>query len=253
MNELKCFAKICDWTSFHRPSGESLGFIPTMGALHDGHLSLVKKSLKENNKTIVSIFVNPTQFNNPNDLAGYPSTIERDKNLLKQIGCDYLITPCFEEIYPDNYQFKILEESISKNLCGKVREGHFDGVLTIVMKLLNIVNADKAYFGEKDFQQYLLIKKMAEAFFIPTQIIGCETIRETDGLAMSSRNLLLSKENRHLAPQLYKTLRESSSTETAKKTLENLDFDIDYIEEKFNRRFGAVFLGKVRLIDNVEL
>lgn len=180
--------------------GQKIGFVPTMGALHEGHLSLIKKSLKETTVTLVSLFINPTQFDNPNDLKNYPQKLERDIDLLKSITQDsptlhYVLIPTSEQMYPDQYHYKVTENQLSQQLCGAHRPGHFDGVLTVVLKLLNLAGAEKAYFGEKDYQQYLLIKNMVEAFFIPTEIIPCPTIREKSGLAMSSRNLRLSKKN----------------------------------------------------------
>ncbi len=255
MNKLSIFTSVLDWQNF-RPtlaSSFSFGFVPTMGALHKGHLSLVERSLQENDKTLVSIFVNPTQFNDKNDFKNYPILIEQDIEQLKSIGCDFLLQPQFEDIYPDNFNFEVREKSLSSSLCGKSRPGHFEGMLTVVLKLLNIAQANRAYFGEKDYQQYLLIKNMAEAFFVPTQIISHQTIREPDGLALSSRNLRLGYEARKLAPFFYKVLSEAPNCQSAIENLLSRGFEIDYVEEKFGRRFGAVILNGVRLIDNVQL
>ncbi len=233
--------------------GKSLGFVPTMGALHEGHLQLVRQAKYENKYVCVSIFVNPTQFNDPKDLEKYPRTFEKDLGLLQSAGCDYIFYPEYKDMYPDQYRFKVIENEFSKILCGASRPGHFDGVLTVVMKLLNIVSPDKAYFGEKDYQQLLLIKDMTEAFFMNCQIVACPTVRETDGLAMSSRNVRLSAEQRVLAPEFYKILSTSKSDDEARKRLLTAGLKVDYVETHWNRRLGAIFLGDVRLIDNVKV
>lgn len=231
-----------------------IGFVPTMGALHKGHISLVKRSLRENDITIVSIFVNPTQFNDKNDLKNYPRTIKKDIEMLKENEVDCLFLPQYNKIYPDNYTYKVVETKISKILCGKFRPGHFDGVLTIVLKLLNIVKPDKAYFGYKDFQQYLLIKGMVKAFFMDTKIIGCPTIREIDGLAMSSRNMLLDNKSREKAAIIYKTIRNKNlSDNKVKEILEKEGFKVDYVETHWGRRFVAARVSGIRLIDNVKV
>lgn len=232
---------------------KSIGFVPTMGALHEGHLSLIRKSVSDNDITVVSIFVNPTQFNDKNDFKNYPVTFESDLAKLESEKVEYLFYPEYEEIYSDDFRYEINEKEFSKKLCGAHRPGHFTGVLTIVMKLLNIIKPTKAYFGEKDYQQYLLIKGMAEAFFLDCEIIPLPLIREKDGLAMSSRNKLLTEKERKLAPRFYHWLKSDNSIDTIKDKLEEEGFKIDYIEEIDERRFGAVHLGKVRLIDNVEI
>ncbi len=232
---------------------KSIGFVPTMGALHEGHLSLIRKSVSDNDITVVSIFVNPTQFNDKNDFENYPVTFESDLAKLESEKVEYLFYPEYKEIYSDDFRYEINEKEFSKKLCGAHRPGHFTGVLTIVMKLLNIIKPTKAYFGEKDYQQYLLIKGMAEAFFLDCEIIPLPLIREKDGLAMSSRNKLLTEKERKLAPRFYHWLKSDNSIDTIKDKLEEEGFKIDYIEEIDERRFGAVHLGKVRLIDNVEI
>ncbi|KAF0142108.1 MAG: pantothenate synthetase [Stygiobacter sp.] len=238
--------------TFHSKK-KSVGFVPTMGALHAGHESLFKKSVSENDITVASIFVNRTQFNDADDYKNYPRNIESDLQVLEKTGVDVLFLPKHEELYNDDYRYRIVENSLSKILCGSSRPGHFEGVLTIVLKLLNIVSPTKAYFGEKDYQQYLLIDGMCKALFMNVEIVSCAIIREKDGLAMSSRNLLLTHDERKIAPNFYKILRNAESTSLAKTQLERLGFQVDYIEDLYRRRFGAVFLGKVRLIDNVQI
>ena len=249
---LKDIKAMQDYRNTARTDSE-LGVVPTMGALHKGHLSLMKQSLQENDKTVVSIFLNPTQFNDPSDLNGYPKTLEQDIAQLEAAGVDVLFLPDFDQIYPDNYRYKILESEFSQTLCGASRPGHFYGVLTVVMKLLNIVGAQRAYFGEKDYQQYVLIKDMARAFFLSTDIIACPTIRESDGLAFSSRNARLTLDERKLAPQFYKVLSKDITMDSRKTLLNSQGFNVDYLEELKGRRYGAVYLGKVRLIDNVAI
>jgi pantoate--beta-alanine ligase len=236
-----------------RAKGLSLGLVPTMGALHQGHLSLVQQANSENDTCLVSLFVNPTQFDQDNDFEQYPQQIEKDLELLKSVGVRYVLLPDQEMMYPDQYRYKVREDSQSTILCGSHRPGHFDGVLTVVLKLLNLAQAEKAYFGEKDYQQLQLVRGMAEAFFIPTEIVGCPLVREEDGLAMSSRNLNLTESERQKAPLFYQILKESASVDEAKKNLSTQGFDVDYVEEHWGRRLGAVRLGQVRLIDNVEL
>jgi len=229
----------------------SVGFVPTMGALHSGHLSLIQQSLAENDNTVVSIFVNPTQFDNNNDLNNYPNLIESDVQQLQSLGVDCVLLPDFEQMYPDDYHYKVLENELSKKFCGAHRNGHFDGVLTIVMKLFNIVQPTKAYFGEKDFQQLTLIKQMVSAFFMPIEIIAGQTVRELDGLAMSSRNLNLSAEERMIAPKLYQTISSGKTLKQMTSILESYGFTVDYLEILNDRLLVAAYLGDVRLIDNV--
>lgn len=252
---MKTIKRIKNWQRLRAGAlkGKTLGFVPTMGALHDGHLSLIRRSKRENEITGASIFVNPAQFNDPSDLKNYPRTLAKDSARLKSAGTDYLLLPAYEEIYRDGYSYKVHETAISAILCGASRPGHFTGVLTVVMKLLQIADADRAYFGEKDYQQYLLIKGMAEAFFLKTRIVPCPTVREKDGLAMSSRNLLLTGKQRTQAAAFQRLLRSSATPGAAAGKLKKAGFDVDYVEEKWDRRFGAVKLGKVRLIDNVRL
>lgn len=234
-------------------AGEEIGFVPTMGALHDGHLSLLARARQQNDLVVASVFVNPAQFNDPQDLKRYPRPVAEDIKKLEGAGTDYLLLPSAGEMYPDAYAYRVTETADSSGLCGACRPGHFDGVLTVVLKLLNLVRPDRAYFGEKDYQQYRLIKGMAAAFFLDTEIVPCPTLREEDGLALSSRNLLLEPRHRQLAPALNKILRSKGSPGELKSKLAALGFKPDYVEERWGRRFAAAKLGKVRLIDNVKI
>jgi len=234
----------------------SVGLVPTMGALHQGHLSLVAAAkgadAKEGNDVVVvSIFVNPTQFNNGKDLEKYPNTLEADLLQLEAAGVDAVFLPDFEMMYPDNYQFQLTEKSLSRLYCGAHRPGHFDGVLSVVMKLFNLIKPNKAYFGEKDYQQLCLIKGMVEAFFLDVEIVSCPIIREGDGLAMSSRNLRLTPIERKIAPRFYATLIADISLVNKKEQLTSIGFDVDYLEVMDNRLLAAASLGDIRLIDNV--
>lgn len=250
------FESLKDWQKLRASSSfgfRSVGFVPTMGALHDGHLSLIKKSKAENDRTLVSIFVNPTQFDDPQDFEKYPKTLKKDLALLEKAEVDYVLLPSQKEIYADKYRFKVEEDDMSQLLCGRVRPGHFQGVLTIVLKLLNLADAHRAYFGEKDYQQYLLIKEMANSFFLKTQIVPCPTIREGDGLALSSRNQRLTRAERMKASKFPEALMTAKSSRVATTKLEEEGFKVDYVEDFVGRRFGAVRLGNVRLIDNVKV
>jgi pantoate--beta-alanine ligase len=232
------------------------GFVPTLGALHEGHLSLVRRARAENARAWASIFVNPAQFNDPRDLERYPRTIERDLEMLRAAGCDLVFLPRAEEIYRDGYRYRVTENALSQELEGAARPGHFDGVLTVVLKLLLLTRPDRAYFGEKDFQQLQLVEGLVHAFFLDTRIVRCRTVREPDGLAMSSRNRLLSPAERARAPALHRVLAESLASHRpaaeAAAALTREGFDVDYVADRDGRRLAAVRLGKVRLIDNVE-
>lgn len=234
-------------------SSTTVGFVPTMGALHQGHASLLSWSRKENDLSVLSIYVNPTQFNNPDDLEKYPSTWEKDCELARKNGVDVIFVPKYSDIYADGYRYKIQESLESKLLCGAHRPGHFDGVLTIVMKLFQLTKPTRAYFGEKDFQQLRLIQGMVESFFLDIEIVPIATLRESDGLAMSSRNLRLTEEQRNLAPRLFEKLLNGTVTDSIKFELSQLGFDVDYVEDYWNRRFVAAKIGDIRLIDNVEI
>ena len=261
-------------------TGASLGFIPTMGALHKGHISLINRAKLENDFIVVSIFVNPTQFDKKQDLLKYPRTLKKDLALLESVDCDFVFVPTVREIYNDNIAVSQFDfDGLEFEMEGKHRSGHFNGVGTIVKKLFEIVEPTKAYFGEKDFQQLQIIKKLVQTNKIPVQIIGCEIYRENDGLAMSSRNTRLTKAQRNEANFLYKTLnkaKEKFITNSINEVIKwvenefekNSILELEYFEianiktlksakrksDKSNyRAFIAAFAGDVRLIDNIAL
>ncbi|MBR5599838.1 MAG: pantoate--beta-alanine ligase [Bacteroidaceae bacterium] len=272
INELKSMLDEC------RAAGKSIGLVPTMGALHQGHASLVERSVKENDVTVVSVFVNPTQFNDKNDLKNYPRTLEADCALLEKVGATITFAPTVEEMYPteDTRQFSFAP--IDTVMEGACRPGHFNGVAQIVSKLFYAVEPDKAYFGEKDFQQLAIIREMVRQLDLKLQIVGCPIVREADGLAMSSRNTLLSAEERERALTISRAL--FASLEHAKEN--TLAATKAFVEEIINSTPGleleyyqivdgntlqeisewddsdyvvgciALFCGKIRLIDNIK-
>jgi len=251
-NQMRIIHDLTEWRQFRNqiPAAQSLGFVPTMGALHKGHLSLMERSKAENSLTIVSIFVNPTQFNRPDDLTHYPRPMDADLALLKKTGVDICILPDADAIYNDNYRYQLIENTLSQSMEGKHRPGHFTGVLTVVMKLLNLVKPTRVYFGEKDYQQFQLIHDMADAFFMEVDVRACPTIREPSGLACSSRNLRLTPKQRELADQFAKLFHQPLPLNEILTQLKALEIDVDYLEEHNGRRFAAVHIGDVRLIDN---
>jgi pantoate--beta-alanine ligase len=269
-----------DCLSALKAKDKSIGFIPTMGALHQGHLSLIKKAKEKNDIVVVSIFVNPTQFNNPSDLDGYPKTLQNDIKLLESVSCNILFSPSVEEIYAQNIRSeKFNFDGLEHQMEGKFRTGHFNGVGTVVKTLFEIIEPNKAYFGEKDFQQLLIIKKMVKKKNLSVKIKGCEIFREQDGLAMSSRNVRLSAAQREIAPLIYKILQAVSKKISSEKITEINDWvahqfnkqdllELEYFtiadektletienneSSKKHRAFIAVFAGDVRLIDNIKL
>lgn len=241
-----------------RASGRTIGFVPTMGALHEGHRSLLRRAKAANDITCVSIFINPTQFNDHKDLSTYPKSWDEDKAALEEEGADLLFFPEAAAMYPDKYAYRVTEQRLSEKYCGAYRTGHFDGVLTIVMKLLMLTCADRVYMGEKDWQQFVLVHRMAEAFFIDSDIIPCPTVREENGLAMSSRNRNLSAPQFQTASRLYEVLSSGVSVGTMKDTLAAFGFTVEYIERFSDPQLGerllaAVSLGGIRLLDNIAL
>lgn len=244
---------IPSWRQRRKTLEGSLGFVPTMGNLHEGHLSLCRRALDENDHVVVSIFINPTQFNQKSDYEKYQRTLESDRAMLEDIDVDYIFHPDADSMYPDHYEVQVKETAIANELEGHFRPGHFTGMMTVVLKLLNIIQADRAYFGEKDFQQLLLVKKMAEAFFLPVEIIGCPTIRAEDGLALSSRNARLDEELRRKSSEIHRLIGSAADDAEVISLLKKSGFKPEYVEKKWGRRLAAVWAGDVRLIDNVPL
>lgn len=230
----------------------TLGFVPTMGNLHAGHLSLYQRSKEENDRSLASIFINPTQFNCPDDFTNYPRTLSADLELLEQAGVDYCLLPTKEALYADGYRYQVQESEFAGLMEGEHRPGHFTGVLTIVMKLFNLTKPQRAYFGEKDYQQYVLIRDMTTAFFMDIDVIACPTIREASGLAFSSRNNRLTADQRLLADKFAGIFHQKKSCEALKEELHNLGIEVSYLEDYKRRRFTAVQIGDVRLIDNYD-
>jgi pantoate--beta-alanine ligase len=266
-------ARVRDW----KAAGESVGVVPTMGALHNGHLSLVHAAKAACDRVIVTLFVNPKQFNNPEDLAKYPRTEETDAALLAPEGVDVLFAPDAATVYPPGFATRVTVAHLPDVLCGAHRPGHFDGVATVVTKLLTMTGADHAFFGEKDWQQLQIIRRLVTDLNIPTQITGCPTLREQDGLAMSSRNARLSPSARQSAPALHRALdtaaratrsgqpMDEALAEARASLLKNGFSKIEYLEFRSaedlapatppfphpTRLFAAAWLGDVRLIDNI--
>lgn len=262
-----------------RRAGRRIGFVPTMGNLHEGHISLIDHARSEDCFTVASIFVNPLQFNDKNDLARYPRTLPEDQAKLSAAHCDLLFAPDVDEMYPngqDNHA-KVHVPVVSEGLCGGSRPGHFDGVSTVVTKLFNMVQPDVAFFGQKDFQQVAVIIKMVQDLNMPIEIVPVPTKRAADGLALSSRNGYLSAEEKALATGLYQTLNEiaadftagndiQKSLDNARERLDSRGFKTDYLEIRRSHDLapatlsdnsivilGAAFLGSARLIDNLQL
>jgi len=229
-----------------------VGLVTTMGNLHEGHRSLFYRSASENDVSVISCFVNPKQFNNESDFEAYPRTLSEDLAVADQTGIDYFFMPEYSALYPDDFQYKVSENSISRRLEGKHRPGHFEGMMTVVLKLLQLIKADHVYFGEKDYQQLQLVKGMAEAFFVDTEIVGCETIRNAFDLPLSSRNGRLTEEQLEVSRYFPKYFHSEKSCEEITRALEAKGFEVEYIQEHQGRRFAAVRLGDVRLIDNIE-
>ena len=283
MNVLRTKDEIGQFRKQLKEAGLSLGLVPTMGALHQGHLQLVQRACKENQSVLVSIFVNPTQFNNPSDLENYPKTLESDLAKLQDLNCPIVVfAPEISEMYGDdpsarNYDFGMLENVME----GVYRPGHFDGVATIVEALLQLILPDRVYFGEKDYQQLQIIRELVRQRQIPVTIVPCPIVREKDGLAMSSRNVLLTKRLRGEAPFLYEILKEAKNTFGTKNASEieqyareafqkHPDLKLEYfcvadaetllpigsktkeVNKKY-RAFVSAYLGGIRLIDNLAL
>lgn len=212
-----------------RKKGQSVGLVPTMGALHDGHVSLVKRSITENDVTIVSVFLNPTQFNDKKDLERYPQNLDADCELLEKCGADYVFAPTVKEMYPVPDKRRFDFPPVTSVMEGAHRPGHFNGVCQVVSRLFYITKPDAAYFGEKDWQQIAVIKQLVKSLGLKIKIVECELIREESGLAMSSRNALLTAEERDVASNIYRVLKESVSYATSHSVQETHDFVVNSI------------------------
>lgn len=277
------FKKVADlqgWLNDERAAGRSIGFAPTMGALHDGHLDLVRMAKRECDRAVVSIFVNPTQFNDPKDLEKYPRTPERDAALLIGAGCDALFMPPVEEVYPPGPDLTVQLDfaQLDQVMEGEFRPGHFKGMATVVNRLLDIVRPQRLYMGQKDFQQLTIVRDMLRQLHSPVELVMCPTVREADGLAMSSRNVRLTPEMRAAAPAIYQTLQWAKAAfesrpaaEIQSEALQRLTaagfqpeyFDIvdgvsllpveHWADSDFVVACTAAFAGEVRLIDNLVL
>lgn len=281
MEIIKTKNKLQELVGKLKNNGKTIGLVPTMGALHEGHLQLIRRCAKENDVCIVSIFVNPTQFNDKNDLAKYPRTLEADAKLLEKNNCFAIFAPEVDEVYSSeelNSTFEFNFNGLDEVMEGKFRPGHFNGVVQIVGKLFELTTPDKAYFGEKDFQQLAIIRHLVATKSYPIEIIGCPIVREESGLALSSRNALLSESEKQIATNIYKTLLKSIDYQNEKSIKETIDWVIttiynidglcvEYFEivdgktlqsiqnwDDANYIVGCitVFCGTVRLIDNIQ-
>nr|WP_308551341.1 pantoate--beta-alanine ligase [uncultured Peptostreptococcus sp.] len=278
MKVIRRIEEIVEITRKIKADGYSLGMVPTMGCLHEGHKSLIKKAVDNNDKVVVSVFVNPTQFGPDEDYDSYPRTLEADAKLCEEIGADYIFHPEPEEMYPEGYStFVVPSEKMTNILCGITRPGHFRGVCTVLTKLFNIIRPDRAYFGEKDIQQLAIVKRMVTDFNFGIDIIACPIVREDDGLAKSSRNTYLNAEERQAATVLRRSILEGKKLidsgvlikedvlKTIKSVIESeklaridyveiIDFDtfdqVDLIKDNTLIAM-AVYIGKTRLIDNM--
>ena len=277
---MEVFAKIADLQrkiAADKAAGKKIGLVPTMGALHAGHLALVKRAVEENDAVVVSVFVNPTQFNDKNDLALYPRTLDADCRLLESVDCSYVFVPSVEEIYPEEDTRVFQLGAVAEVMEGKHRPGHFNGVAQIVSKLFDIVAPDNAYFGEKDFQQIAVIRAMAAQLGYTFNIVACPIVREEDGLALSSRNTRLTGEQRRNAPKIAETLFKSRTFAETHSVQETIDFvvttlnavpemEVEYYEIVDGNTLQpvhdwndsayivgciTVYNGAVRLIDNI--
>ncbi|OWY01276.1 MULTISPECIES: pantoate--beta-alanine ligase [Thioclava] len=269
-------AELRDKVAAWKRSGMLVGVVPTMGALHDGHLSLARAARKQSDRVIVTVFVNPMQFNNASDLDKYPRDEAQDLALLETEGVDVLFAPGVDEVYPDGFSTTVSVSGITEPLEGAFRPGHFDGVATVCSKLFGMTQAGRAFFGEKDWQQLQVVQQLTRDLNMPIRIIGCPTIREEDGLAMSSRNVRLTAQERALAPRLHKVMQEAAAKirdgvpvegalNDAKAELKEAGFgELDYLELRTvdglkpaadlsqpTRMLAAIWLGDVRLIDNI--
>ncbi len=278
MKIVKSIKELKDYLFGAKKDNKRIGLVPTMGALHNGHLSLVRRCVEENDVCVVSVFVNPTQFNDKHDLETYPRTLEADCNLLETAGCDVVFAPSVEEIYPEPDTRVFDLGSVAEVMEGAKRPGHFNGVAQVVSKLFYIVEPDNAYFGEKDFQQIAVIREMVRQLGIPVVINACPIVREEDGLALSSRNTRLTPEQRQKAPLIARTLKESVAMKPNKSVKEVIEhvvntinadpvMEVEYYEIVDGNTLKSiqnwsdtdcpvgcitVYCGEVRLIDNIK-
>ncbi|MCS7065242.1 MAG: pantoate--beta-alanine ligase [Fimbriimonadales bacterium] len=279
MQILRTIREVKDWTLAERGAGRAIHFVPTMGYFHEGHLSLMRRAKADGGAVIVSLFVNPLQFGPHEDYERYPRDFERDHQMAESVGVDALFYPEVSEMYPPGFQTEVRVKQLSQPLCGRSRPGHFEGVATVVLKLFNIVTPDRAYFGEKDYQQLRIIQQMVRDLNLPIEIVPCPIVREPDGLAMSSRNAYLTPEERQAATVLYRSLQwargqvqagEQDPLRIQRGVYEILAGEplaqIDYVElvdaetlepvsriERPTLLALAVYFGKARLIDNTVL
>lgn len=252
---MQIYHSIKEWRKVRAtmPDNLSIGYVPTMGNLHNGHMSLITASKSNNDFTVVTIFVNKPQFDKIEDFNSYPRTLDADLKLLENAEIDCCIIPSDSEVYDDGYHYQIHETKRSETLEGKYRPGHFTGVLTVLMKLFNIIKPHNVYMGEKDAQQLLLVRGMVKAFFMDIEIHGCPTIRLPSGLAHSSRNNKLNQEGLALANKFAMIFHNSTSCEDAINKLSSAGIKVEYVEDSDNHRFAAVWIGDVRLIDNYKI
>jgi pantoate--beta-alanine ligase len=279
MHVIKTISELKKELSSFRQSGANIGFVPTMGALHKGHLSLMKACVVTNDISVASIYINPTQFNDKNDLQNYPRDLDHDCEMLRETGCNLVFAPPDQEMYPEPDERNFDFGTMGRVMEGKHRPGHFNGVAQIVTRLFDLVEPDTAYFGQKDFQQLAIIRKLVNDLNYAITIVACPTIRESDGLAMSSRNTLLSEKARKSAPLIYQTLRQvkeqfinrtvSEIEEFVQNNInKSSDLELEYFQIVDKTTLQAiykiqpdtaavaciaVYAGKIRLIDNVEL
>ncbi|MFN7018736.1 MAG: pantoate--beta-alanine ligase [Fimbriimonadales bacterium] len=276
MEILRTVDEVRAWSRRVRAAGRTIHFVPTMGYFHEGHLSLMRRAKADGGAVIVSIFVNPLQFGAHEDLDRYPRDFERDRQMAESVGVEAIFHPEVSEMYPPGYQTEVRVKELSKPLCGKSRPGHFEGVATVVLKLFHIVSPDRAYFGMKDYQQLRIIQQLVQDMNLPIEIVPCPIVREADGLAMSSRNVYLTPEERVAATVLYRSLqwaqaqveagerdalklREGVYQRIAAEPLARIDYvevvDAETLQpvasvERPTLIALAVFFGKARLIDN---
>ncbi|CUU35728.1 pantothenate synthetase [Armatimonadetes bacterium DC] len=279
MQILKTIAEVRQWVQECRRAGEAIHFVPTMGYFHEGHLSLMRRAKADGGRVIVSLFVNPLQFGPQEDFERYPRDFERDRAMAESVGVDAMFVPEASEMYPPDFQTQVRVQRLSQPLCGRSRPGHFEGVATVVLKLFHIVTPDRAYFGEKDYQQLRIIQQLVRDLNLTVEIVPCPIVREPDGLAMSSRNVYLTPEERAAATVLYRSLqwaqeqvaqgmrdahvlREQVQAQIAASPYARIDYveivDAETLEpleviDRPARIAVAAYFGKARLIDNMAL